>query len=81
MKTLEERALKAFPPCDQESEMYRRKKRAGYIKGATEQNGIDVKIAIEAHCSFCKAHNACADRGLFYCPETEYIQKVMEGAK
>lgn len=52
--------------------------RLAYIKGATEQKKIDIEKAIKAHCSFCKAHNACVDRGEFYCPETEHIKKTME---
>lgn len=78
MENIEERALKAFPPCDQESEVYRKKKRLGYIKGATEQRAIDIDRAIKVHCSFCEAHNACIDRGSTYCHETECIRKAME---
>lgn len=33
--------------------------------------------AVKAHCSFCEAHNACVDRGGFYCPETESILKAI----
>lgn len=49
-----------------------------YIEGATDQKKIDIEKAIKAHCSFCEAHNACVDRGVFCCPETEHIKKALE---
>ena len=41
METFEDRAWKAFPKCDYEAELYRKKKRIGYVQGAVEQKAID----------------------------------------
>ena len=79
MKTLEERAKSTADWLYRRlpiPEVYNLPKM--FADMLTEQRESDIEKAIKAHCSFCEAHNACVDRGVFCCPETEHIKKTME---